>query len=161
MKTSILVAGLGAILVSACAGSSSTPAAGPAPASTGASQASDACSLVAKADAEAALGEPAGAPRPRSSATTSACVYTSLSGAARLDVGIFHYPNLATATTEYGRFSNLQPIAGLGDQAGGNSGSVVVRKGSVLLTISMPVADKQPDPLGAMKTLAAKLVGRL
>lgn len=134
---------------------SSTPA-------SAATQASDACTIVTKADAETALGEPVGAPKPRSSATSSGCVYASLSGSARLDIDITRWPDPAAAATKYQTFANIgQPVAGLGDQARGNTAILAVQKGSVVITVSMPVADKQPDQFGAMKLLAAKVVSKV
>ena len=168
-KRSLLVAGCCALLLSGCGGgggqaggSSSSPAASAAATASAPATAKDTCSLVTKADAETALGEPVGSPRPRTTAISTGCVYTSLSGSARLDVAVFHYPDAATAMAEYQRFSNLgQPVPGLGDQARGNSGGLYVQKGSVLVQISMPVADKQPDQFGAIKTLAGKVLGKL
>lgn len=169
VRASILAAGSCAILVCGCGGTSgqanpSASASGSTSASTSSAgtSASDACSLVTKSDAETTLGEPAGPPKPRSTSFSSGCVYVSLSGSARLDVAIFHYPDTATAVSKYREFSNIgQPVSGLGDQARGNTGYLAVQKGSVLLTMSMPVSPKQADPFGAMKTLASKLLAHL
>lgn len=170
VRGSILAAGSCAILLYGCGqATQSTPSASsPTTSATvsssgpGTSANADACSLVTKSDAETALGEPVGSPRPRTTATSSGCAYTSLSGSARLDVDITHWPDSATATTQYQRFSNIgQPVSGLGDQARGNTALLAVQKGRVLFTISMPVADKQPDQFGAMKLLAGKLAAEL
>lgn len=171
LRRSILAAGSCAILLYSCGqASQGTPgASSPVPSSATASSSSPAtptssaaCSLVTKSDAEAALGEPVGSPRPRTTATSSGCAYTSLSGSARLDVDITRWPDAATANTQYQRFSNIgQPVSGLGDQARGNTALLAVLKGSVLFTISMPVADKQPDQFGAMKVLAGKLAAKV
>jgi Protein of unknown function (DUF3558) len=162
-RASLLAAGCFTLLIGGCGGSGPvSPAATSAPIASGApatATSSDACSYVTKSDAESALGEPVGPSKPRSTATSSGCAYTSLSGSARLDVDITRWPDSATAANKYQEFANIgQPVAGLGDQARGNTGILVVQKGSNLLQISMPVADKQPDPFGAMKALAVKVL---
>lgn len=166
VRVSLLGAGCFTLLIAGCGGGGSvSPAATSTPlasAATVPAQAADTCSIVTKADAESALGEPVGSPRPRSSATSSACAYTSVSGSARLDVDITRWPDAATAATKYQQFANIgQPVAGLGDQARGNTGILVVQKGTVLLQVSMPVATKQPDPVGAMKSLALKVLAHV
>jgi len=171
-KALLLGAGSLALLIWGCGGGgTASPTVGGTPASaatsaptsaSAATQASDACTIVTKSDAETALGEPVGAPKPRSSATSSGCVYTSLSGSARLDIDITRWPDSAAAATKYQTFANIgQPVAGLGDQARGNTAILAVLKGSVVITVSMPVADKQPDQFGAMKILAAKVVSKV
>lgn len=171
-RTSLLAAVCLALLIAGCGGggqagpaATSTPAATSAPAASAApvtAATTEACSIVTKSDAETALGEPVGSPRPRSSTTSSGCAYTSLSGSARLDVDITRWPDPAAAATKYQGFSNIgQPVTGLGDQARGNTGILVIQKGSVLVTVSMPVSNKQPDPFGAMKTLARKVLGQV
>lgn len=173
----VLVAALGGVVATACgttggqtgqtAPSTAAPTVSPSTLSKqspspSTAQGGDACSFVPKSEAEATLGEPAGEPRPRSSAISSGCAYTSVSGSARLDVAIFRYPDVAAATSKYQEFSNIgQPVPGLGDQARGNTASLAVLKGSVLLTISMPVSPKQADPFEAMKSLARRVIAKL
>lgn len=171
-KGSILVAGCCALLCGCGGGGGQSGGSNASPAASASATASattpapaavkDTCSLVTKADAEKALGEPVGSPRPRSSATSNGCAYTSVSGSARLDVAVFHFPDAASAVAEYQRFGNIgQPVPGLGDQARGNTALLAVQKGSGPVTVSMPVADKQPDQFGAMKSLAGKVLGEL
>ena len=164
-KSRLLVAGWCVVALCGCGGGGQAGGYASSPAASAAAappaQNADTCSLVSKADAETALGEPVGSPRPRSSATSSGCVYTSLSGSARLDVAVFHYPDAAAALAQYQRFSNSgQPVPGLGDQARG-AGYLAVLKGSVLISVSMPVADKQPDQFGAVQALARKVLSKL
>jgi hypothetical protein len=165
-RVSLIAAGCFTLLICGCGGGGPiSPAATSTPVASGAAAtttASDACSFVTQPDAESALGEPVGPAKPRSTATSSGCAYTSLSGSARLDVDITRWPDSATAATKYQEFANIgQPVSGLGDQARGNTGILVVQKGSNLLQISMPVAAKQPDPFGAMKALAVKVLAHL
>ena len=125
-------------------------------------QGADACSLVTKADAEATVGEPVGAPTVRKTPTDSLCTYKSAGGTAYLNVHIWHWPDVATAANTFHQYQSTgQPLAGLGDQAVATSGYILVQKGAVLLEIALLGQSKQADPAGSIKTLAAKLLAQL
>ncbi len=126
-------------------------------------QGADTCALVTKADAEAAVGEPVGAPTLiRNTSSDSLCTYKSAGGTAYLNVHIWHWPDVATAANTFHQYQSTgQPLAGLGDQAVATSGYILVQKGAVLLEIALLGQSKQADPAGAIKTLAAKLLAQL
>jgi hypothetical protein len=161
----------GAALLSACAkpdGSSATaaPAAGRMPAATGVAPPRDPCSLLVRADAEAATG----APLPQNSATPALgmCGYTSadFTQGAQLTVG--DWESIKKAATSGAH----QPaaISGVGDEAlyftgqETGAGPLYVRHGQegFLLVLNGSKIDHMPgvDAMAAEQALALKILAR-
>ncbi len=142
----------------------------------------DACSLVTAADAEAALGEPVGAPtpelRPSPPGQASACRFRSTQSrglkAKTVSVSV-HYatedlhasmPGMMDNLKSAG-YQNVHSVAGVGEEAiwasrvmmGKTTGELTVRKGKSTLVVI--IINGLPDDATALdhaKALAAKVL---
>jgi hypothetical protein len=176
MKKSVLASFLFLTLAVSCGGtgtlssSSSSPAGSSAPAGG-----SDACALVAKSDAETAVGTISDTPAatvgtlPGVADKGSVCAYRGANGL--LTVGLL---TKALTRSDFDALAKqvpgVQPISGLGDAAygaaGGTSGvngaTLLVLKGSTYFSLSSTSTSGTGDAaLDKLKTIAQKSVSKL
>jgi hypothetical protein len=147
----------------------STPASS-APAPTGGAMTGkpiEACSLLTKADAEAATGEKLGDPEGKK----SACTFIDKDGVkvVLLEVDSLNDPSTAKQMFDIGRSNDAEPASGIGDAAvwGELMGAQRLRvlKGSYVVTLQIYVAReggnvKEPSRKAAL-ALIPKVLGKL
>jgi len=145
----------------------------------------DACTLIAPADAQSAIGEPVGAPRAENrsfgAGDGSSCKYRSTTGSALKAKSVSltaHYSQTDLTGSIDGiaqnlkasGFKDVQKIAGIGSAAvwGANSvlgrpqGELTVIQGkSVMLVILIDGIPDEADALARAKSIAAKAIGKL
>ncbi len=124
----------------------------------------NACDLLTRADAEAAVGQPL----PQNTVKNVAlgmCDYNAADFSAGASVSVDSWESIKAAAT--GGRTVSTPIAGVGDEAlnlNGSNGSILyVRRGDegFLLTLNGPNIDHLPDHgLGQEKGLALKILAR-
>ncbi len=140
--------------------------------------AKDACSLITSADAEAALGEPVAPPRHEPRPEGSACSFRSAQGPSLTaktvtlsthysDTDISGNENAMADSLRAARFTNVQPVLGVGDTAvwgtasmmGRPSGNLTVRKGkNLILTIIISGIADEATALDRAKALATAVL---
>jgi hypothetical protein len=127
-------------------------------ASTGASEA---CSLMTKADATTALGEPVKGPESRTVQDTSSCEYTG-SGIHRVHLNVIHMAaDMATMYKSLCATKGKEGLTGLGDVNcwyNDKHEELQVLKGTTFFSIELR---KNGDPTEAIKGVAKNVYGRL
>jgi hypothetical protein len=158
------------LLLAACStpGSSGTSAAAPgtsaAATAAGSGAATAACTLLTKAEVAQATGKSITISRQANLPPVSTCTFVSLSGfavvlsvtstpAAGLSSDI---PGLGNLVSRY----HLTPVSGLGDQAYGGAGAVIVRKGDTAFAL-VYTGVGGGDHEQALEMMAAAVVSRL
>jgi hypothetical protein len=145
----------------------------------------DACTLIAPADAQTAIGEPVGPPRAENrsfgAADGSSCKYRSTTGSALKAKSVslsVHYSQTDLTGSADGiaqnlkssGFKDVQKIAGIGSAAvwGANTvlgrpqGELTVIQGkSVMLVILIDGIADPADALARAKSIASKAIGKL
>ncbi len=126
----------------------------------------EACSLLTKEDAAAALGEAVAGPRvtpARSSAgrTASACEYTG-SGTHRVHLNLYQFtPEIAAAYKPLCAQKNHDGLAGLGEMScwyNDKHEELQVLKGTTFFSIQL---SRSGNPTEAITALAKKVVGQI
>ena len=141
------------------------PAAAAARTSTPAAPAVDACSLLTRAEAEAAIGKSTGEPVRNDVAPVYSCSYATPDRVNNVSVNVMSYGDARQAHDSYVmavKVNNYEEISGLGDRAYKSVvHDLVVLKGRYEVSLDVTLPLEKDEQIAKARELAARVLPRL